>query len=220
MSSFSEIFRALIVRYSDDPKPSPIKPFKVVDNNTSTLQTNFYTTLRAKENSVNNPDGGYDKKLNRWGIYNNDNKASIGYGHVFTQKEINTNKLLIENEYYDIRNGLTDSQAQRLHKQDTEATVNTAPIFDVVKKATDAVKKGVPYVWGGEDIEKGADCSGLIQCVFKDVGVNLPRTAQTQAKSNIGKTINNMNDVQVGDVLYFKTPRNSKRNVSERYKRR
>jgi cell wall-associated NlpC family hydrolase len=34
----------------------------------------------------------------------------------------------------------------------------------------------IPYVWGGSS-KKGTDCSGFTQQVYKNLGVNLPRTS-------------------------------------------
>jgi cell wall-associated NlpC family hydrolase len=39
---------------------------------------------------------------------------------------------------------------------------------------------GVSYVFGGTDPSIGLDCSGLVQLVFRQLGVKLPRTAQLQ----------------------------------------
>ncbi|MGH9129636.1 MAG: NlpC/P60 family protein [Acidimicrobiales bacterium] len=39
---------------------------------------------------------------------------------------------------------------------------------------------GTPYVWGGEAPGVGFDCSGLVQWVFAEAGVALPRVAQDQ----------------------------------------
>jgi cell wall-associated NlpC family hydrolase len=38
---------------------------------------------------------------------------------------------------------------------------------------------GQPYVWGGEE-PGGFDCSGLMQYIFAQVGIKLPRTAAQQ----------------------------------------
>ena len=60
---------------------------------------------------------------------------------------------------------------------------------------------GNPYVWGGEDLVKGADCSGFTQSVFKNFGIKLPRTAYRQ--SLVGREIDKA-DLQPGDLLCFK----------------
>lgn len=39
---------------------------------------------------------------------------------------------------------------------------------------------GVPYVFGGSNPATGLDCSGLVQLVFRQLGIGLPRTAQLQ----------------------------------------
>jgi cell wall-associated NlpC family hydrolase len=39
---------------------------------------------------------------------------------------------------------------------------------------------GLPYVWGGESTQIGFDCSGMVQYVYREVGIDLPRIAQNQ----------------------------------------
>jgi len=54
------------------------------------------------------------------------------------------------------------------------------PLFrrQVVELAVSLV--GVPYVFGGSDID-GFDCSGLVHYVFDCFGIRLPRSAREQA---------------------------------------
>ena len=58
---------------------------------------------------------------------------------------------------------------------------------------------GTRYVYGGTT-RRGIDCSAMIQNSFKACGINLPRTAATQAK--VGQAVSPEN-LQPGDRLYF-----------------
>lgn len=60
---------------------------------------------------------------------------------------------------------------------------------------------GVPYQWGGTDPSTGVDCSGLVQDVFNDLGVSLPRTADEQ--SMVGTAVPSIGDAQPGDLVFF-----------------
>lgn len=44
---------------------------------------------------------------------------------------------------------------------------------------------GNPYVWGGTDLENGADCSGFVQSVYRHFGVDLPRTSGEQRGAGV-----------------------------------
>ena len=59
--------------------------------------------------------------------------------------------------------------------------------------------EGVPYVWGGSS-PSGFDCSGFVQYVFAQHGINLPRTADYQA--NVGQYIDK-SQLQPGDLVFF-----------------
>ncbi|MCX6342955.1 MAG: C40 family peptidase [Fimbriimonas sp.] len=60
---------------------------------------------------------------------------------------------------------------------------------------------GTPYVWGGNDINNGIDCSGFVKKLYGDIGMNLPRTAAEQAK--VGQPITRLENLRKGDRLYF-----------------
>ncbi|AEM78395.1 C40 family peptidase [Thermoanaerobacter wiegelii] len=85
----------------------------------------------------------------------------------------------------------------------------------LVDKLIDFAKSfvGTPYVYGGST-PKGFDCSGFVQYVFKNVGINLPRTANEQATA--GEYVS-YNDLQPGDLVFFKTLGSSSINHSGIY---
>jgi len=60
---------------------------------------------------------------------------------------------------------------------------------------------GVPYAWGGTDASTGFDCSGLVQQVYSDLGIDLPRTSSQQATS--GRAVASLDEAQPGDLVFF-----------------
>lgn len=71
---------------------------------------------------------------------------------------------------------------------------------DLVKKAETAL--GVKYVWGGNSLTKGVDCSGLVQQVFASFGIALPRTTYNQIQ--VGASVPT-NQLRPGDLVFFDT---------------
>jgi cell wall-associated NlpC family hydrolase len=61
---------------------------------------------------------------------------------------------------------------------------------------------GQPVVWGGASPAQGFDCSGLVQYVYRQAGINLPRTADLQFL--VGRTVPPAS-LQPGDLVYFTT---------------
>ncbi len=68
----------------------------------------------------------------------------------------------------------------------------------VVDFATQYV--GNPYVWGGTSLTDGADCSGFVQSVYSNFGVDLPRTSYEQ--QNAGTEVP-YSDAQPGDLICY-----------------
>lgn len=58
---------------------------------------------------------------------------------------------------------------------------------------------GVPYAWGGTNPATGLDCSGLVQRVYKDLGIDVPRVASDQGDA--GKTVPDLASAMPGDLL-------------------
>lgn len=60
---------------------------------------------------------------------------------------------------------------------------------------------GVPYVWGGTT-PSGFDCSGLVQYVLGNLGINISRVTQTQCKEGVPVA---KGDLQPGDLVFFES---------------
>ncbi len=59
---------------------------------------------------------------------------------------------------------------------------------------------GNPYVYGGNSLTNGIDCSGFTQQIYSKFGVDLPRTsaAQSQCGTHIA-----VSDAQPGDLIFY-----------------
>lgn len=58
----------------------------------------------------------------------------------------------------------------------------------------------LPYVWGGESLEYGADCCGFTQAIYRAFGIEIPRTVEEQAY--IGYSVS-LEDAQPGDIVIY-----------------
>lgn len=60
---------------------------------------------------------------------------------------------------------------------------------------------GNPYVYGGNSLTKGVDCSGFVQQVFKKFGIQLERSSRSQYASDGYKV--SKNDLLPGDLVFY-----------------
>lgn len=85
-------------------------------------------------------------------------------------------------------------------------TSRTAPAAGAAvplgRQAVDLAKAqlGKPYQWGAAGPDK-FDCSGLVQYVYSNLGVSLPRVSRQQAER--GQPVGNA-DLQPGDLVFFR----------------
>ena len=99
-------------------------------------------------------------------------------------------------------NWASAAAAAGLSGTDTDYATGTAGTASEQGVVSEAAKYlGVPYQWGGTDPSKGLDCSGLTQLVYKNLGIELPRTASQQATS--GQAVASLADARPGDLVFF-----------------
>ena len=98
---------------------------------------------------------------------------------------------------------------------DTPAAMDTpaAPVAPVLGDSIAQYAlalRGVPYRLGGADLD-GFDCSGLVQYVFAQHGIALPRVVEQQFV--VGEDVEPA-DIRPGDLIFFNTKRPPSRSAS------
>ena len=69
---------------------------------------------------------------------------------------------------------------------------------DIVAYACQFV--GNPYVWGGNSLTNGADCSGFVHEVYAHFGISTPR--YSQSFKSVGQPVS-LSNIQAGDVVVY-----------------
>lgn len=76
-----------------------------------------------------------------------------------------------------------------------------APTYSAGEQIVNTAKQlmGIRYVWGGTTT-RGFDCSGFVQYVYKQYGISLNRTANSQMSNGYSVSSSNL---QPGDLVFF-----------------
>ena len=61
---------------------------------------------------------------------------------------------------------------------------------------------GTPYVWGGNDLQKGVDCSGLTKKVFEGFDIHISRVSRSQVNDGVRVK---KSELRPGDLVFFDT---------------
>lgn len=101
----------------------------------------------------------------------------------------------------------TNSKSKSKKKITTEKKSQIDPKIKLVVKTAKS-HLGTKYKYGGTT-SKGFDCSGLMCTSFKEANITLPRTSNEQ--SNFGKSISKMENLKVGDLVFFGNKPKSKK---------
>ena len=75
-------------------------------------------------------------------------------------------------------------------------------VSDLRVNICDYAKKwiGTRYVWGGNSLTKGIDCSGLVQQVYKNFGYSTPRVSRDMARTYTKISIS---ELKPGDLVFY-----------------
>ncbi|MER6570748.1 NlpC/P60 family protein [Streptomyces sp. NPDC001093] len=131
-----------------------------------------------------------------------------------TRAQLAQNKKDVQGKLADAQkllNSLTAKEKQQLAAEQQRADRsssqrvdlgNTPPASGRAAAAFAAAQSqiGKPYVYGATGTAS-YDCSGLTSWAYAQAGVSIPRTSQEQA--TIGTRISSVNDLQVGDLVFF-----------------
>ena len=91
-------------------------------------------------------------------------------------------------------------KAEEEKKKQEEAMKNNVKGSAIVAFARKYV--GKPYVWGGNSLTEGCDCSGFVHLVYKNFGFNLPRYSMSFL--NVGTKVEpKLSALQPGDIIVY-----------------
>jgi len=152
--------------------------------------------INQKVDLYGSQNGFYKIKYNGQWAYISASYVSLGSNVVFLGSVTPSRGSVTENRTNYIANG--------------QQYVATKSIDSLISQLNTFL--GTPYLWGGATPAKfdtngrytsgGFDCSGLVQYIYKNIGIYLPRVTMDQI--NIGASVN-INNLQKGDLIFFRT---------------
>lgn len=178
--------------------PAPAKKENTVQSQAYTGWVNTAAlNVRAGASTSNNIIGNYtmgDKVsgqlANGWLKVNYNGQTGYISANLLSNTEVSKPQQVVQNT------------TQTRNVQAQQASVQQAPQVSASGQAVANIASslvGNPYVWGGT-APGGFDCSGLVQYVYKQVGVNIARTTSGQAGNGYAVSLGNL---QAGDILLF-----------------
>lgn len=157
--------------------------------------------LKSGQEVYVTPGEGYNDYINYYKTSNTGNGLSQDTGENVSGDAENKNtggNSLGNGNLINILDSGTSPIGKPVQERDIQNVRDSGGLTEVTAEAVKYV--GCPYVWGGNSLDGGTDCSGFIREVYKKFGVNLPRTSSEQAKA--GRAISE-SELQAGDLLFY-----------------
>ena len=104
---------------------------------------------------------------------------------IANNKTENTSKKIVDTQHYNV-------PAKTIYPKEL-SNKYSSNIISIAEKWL-----GTPYLYGG-NTKAGVDCSGFVKNVYKELGIDLPRTSAQQFA-----TLKHTNSPVVGDLVFFK----------------
>lgn len=143
-------------------------------------------------------------------IMNGEELEVISSDKKWVKVEINNYKGYVSRDYVSFSFKLLEASKIELPSQDDTSNIGnndgTTSVSSGYSSTGSAVVStaskylGNRYVYGGNSLTNGIDCSGFTQQIFAMYGYSLPRTSRSQA--NCGTTIS-ASDARAGDLVFY-----------------
>ena len=175
-----------------------------VDANYVGLNTYYGTAKSTEEEQIE-----YQQQLTAaQTVLDNGNQENYSYFNEYQEEQNQTSYngySYSESNYcnYDYQNDYSSAGAGEETQEASSSDPPTTPATSNGQYLSDYAKQyvGNPYVYGGESLQSGADCSGFTKAVLNANGIQVNgRTAAEQAN---GGTQVSLSEAQAGDLIYY-----------------
>lgn len=112
----------------------------------------------------------------------------------------NNNRYEDDDEDYDYEDDEEDSGSSSSGSSSSGSSSSGSGSGSSIASYAESFVGAVPYVYGGNSLSSGVDCSGFVQQVFKQFGISLPRTSDSQGSAGYSVSSSEM---RAGDIVYY-----------------